>query len=66
MLKENADYDLCELLRVQLFENLNKNKKDKKNFFKYGSLIICLFFYFMNEVPGVQSVHWTNDRPVTI
>jgi len=57
MLKENVDYDLCELLQNQLIENLKKIKRDKKNTFKYGTLILCLFFYYMNEVLGVRGVH---------
>jgi len=52
MLRENADYDLCDLLLNQLLENLQKIKKDKKNSFKYACLILCLFFYYMNELPG--------------
>jgi len=66
MLKENADYDLCELLQNQLMNNLNKIKKDKKNTFKYGTLVLCLFFYFMNELPGMKSLYWTSDKPVAI
>jgi len=65
MLKENADYDLCELLVNQLFENL-QIKKDKKNSFKYGNLILCLFFYYMNELPRSSGWIWQNDRPVAI
>lgn len=42
-------------------ENLGKIKKDKKNSFKYGNLLLCLFFYFMNEVSGVGKVHWQGD-----
>lgn len=30
--------------------------KDKKNTFKYGTLILCLFFYFMNEISGISNV----------
>lgn len=47
-------------------ENLNKVKKDKKNTFKYGTLILCLFFYFMNELPGKKSMCWTSDKPISI
>lgn len=28
-------------------ENMTKIKKDKKKAFKYGNIILCLFFYFM-------------------
>jgi len=66
MLRKNVDYDLCELLLSQLMENLQKIKKDKKNSFKYGGLILCLFFYFMNEMPRSSGWVWQNDRPVVI
>jgi len=66
MLRKNADYDLCQLLLNQLMENLQKIKKDKKNSFKYGGLILCLFFYFMNELPGSNGWVWENDRPIAI
>lgn len=66
MVKQNAKYDLCELLRSQLMENLRKVKKAKKNTFKCGNLLLCLCFYFMDEVPGVGKVHWKNDEAVAV
>lgn len=44
MVKENENYELCELLRSQQMENLGKIKKDKKKSFIYGNLLLCLFF----------------------
>ena len=66
MVKENAEYDLCELLRSQLMENLGKIKKDKKNSFKYGNLLLFLFFYFMNEVPRFGKFQWQANKLVAI
>lgn len=63
MVKQNVDYDLCELLIGQLLENLGKIRKDKKNIFKYGNLLICLFFILhIGEVLGVGKVQWNNDK----
>lgn len=64
MVKQNADCDLCELLRSQLMENLGKIRKDKKNTFKYGNLLLCFFFYFLDEVLGVGKVHWHIDESI--
>lgn len=44
MVKEKKKYDLCELLQSEPMKNLSKIKKDKKNTFEYGTLILCLFF----------------------
>lgn len=52
MVKENKDHDMCEVLWSHLMENITSIKKDKKNTFKYGTLILCLFFYFINEILG--------------
>lgn len=66
MINENAENDLCELLQSQLIENIGKIKNNKKNSFKYGNLLLCLFFYFMNEFARVGKVQWEGDRPVAI
>lgn len=47
-------------------KNLAKIKKDKKNTIKYGTLILCLFFFFMNEVLGIGNVQWAYDRLIAI
>lgn len=47
-------------------ENLIAIKKDEKNTFKFGTLILCLFFYFMNEISGIGHVQWSSDKMVTI
>lgn len=44
--------------------NLNKIKQDKNNIFKYGSLVICLAFYFLNQIPETGRVQWAFDTPV--
>lgn len=44
MIQEKNKYDLCELLQSELMKHLAKIKKDKKNPFKYVTLILYLFF----------------------
>lgn len=53
MVKEDIQYDLCTVLLKELPRNLKKIKIDKKNIFKFGSLIICLALYFMIEIPRI-------------
>lgn len=52
MIREDKKYDLYELLWSELLKILKKIKEYKKHSFKYGTPILCLFFYFMNEVLG--------------
>lgn len=66
MMKEINKYDLCELLRSELIKNIKKNKENKKNPFKFKTLLLCLFFYFMKESLGVGPVEWAFDRLVGV
>lgn len=66
MLKENDDYDLAEALRTQLILNLESIKKDKRQKFKSGQLIIGLFFYFQNSFPSIGDIQWSEDTPTML
>lgn len=47
--------------------NLKKIKQDKKHAFKYGTLLIFLALYFLNEIPSVKGkVQWAYDRLVAM
>lgn len=50
MLKDGMRYDLCTAFRNELMSNLKKTKQDKKCTFKYGSFLIWLALYFLNEI----------------
>lgn len=66
-LKEDKRYDLCTVLPNDLLINLKKIKQDKKHTFKFGTLIIYLALYFMNEILDVQAkVQWAYDKPVAM
>lgn len=65
MIVDNADYDLCEAIRRQLFFNLQSIKKDSSLKFKYGQLLVDLFFYFQNFLPGIGDIEWSKDSPVS-
>lgn len=56
MVKENVDYDLVEALRSQPMVNLEVVNKDKELRFKFGQLILGLFFYFQNNFPDISDV----------
>lgn len=65
MIEENANYDLCEAIRSQSMLNLNSIENDNTQKFKYGQLLIGLFFYFQNFLPGISDIQWSKDTPVT-
>lgn len=65
MIVDNADYDLYEAIRRQLFQNLQSIKKDNNKKFKYGQLLVGLFFYFQNFLPGIGDIEWSKDSPVS-
>ena len=33
--------------------------------FRFGSLVMCLAFYFMSSLPGKDNVEWKTDIPIT-
>lgn len=51
IIKEDATYDICEMIKSQFMVNMERIKKDKKQSFKYGSLLVCIFFYVQNFFP---------------
>lgn len=65
MVKEDMQYDLCIVLLEELLRNLKKIKLDKNNVFKFGSLIVYLALYFMDEIPGIGRAQWAFDLPVS-
>lgn len=66
MVKKNVDYDLEEALRIQLMVNIEAMKKDKNSRFKFGQLILGLFFYFQNYFPGIGDVQWIEGTPALL
>jgi hypothetical protein len=66
MVKENKNYDLCKFLQSEFMKFFAKMKEEKLDTFKYNTLILCLFFYFMNEVLGARNVKWGFHRPIVV
>lgn len=57
---------IYEVIQSELLNNFKKIKKDKNNTFKFDTLIIYLYFYFMNEVHSVGKVQQAYDRLVLV
>lgn len=47
MIIENEDFDLCNLVKDQLMENVQLTK-DIDYPFRFGTLVICIMMYFLN------------------
>lgn len=63
MLKEEKRYDFCV---VHLSELLRNIKKDKKHVVKFGSLIVFLALFFLNEIPSIGKIQWGYDKLVEV
>lgn len=63
MTKIGKDYDLCELLRQEVLKNIELTKNNGYAFC-FGSLIVCLAFYFLNLLPMKENVVWDENLPI--
>jgi hypothetical protein len=61
--KKNEYFDLCELLRGQLFKNIGMTKKDN-NAFPFGSIVMCLMMYFLKLLPLEENFVWDSTTLV--
>ena len=64
IVKKNLDYDLSDVLLKQLNKNVDSVKTSKNNSFKFGSLLVFLFFYVQKFFPSKGTVVWRKDTPI--
>ena len=60
MCVEKKKIDLCEILRIQLFENLDRIKKVKNTQFRFSSLITYIFFHIYRRFPFTTD--WSDGK----
>lgn len=60
MVKESKDFDLSELLWSELVENITLTKNTRYPL-QFGSLIMCLIFYFTKSLPLKENVVWKSN-----
>ena len=58
LIKKDHTYDLVELMLQQINENLGAIRKSKGAQCKFGSVLVCMFFYVMKEFPSFGKVNW--------
>lgn len=59
------EYDLVELKMIQLKENLSSIRNENNSMCKFGSLIVCTFFYIPKYFPRIGNVVWEKNKPLT-
>ena len=57
LVKKDHTYDLAELMLQQINENLRAIRKSKGAQCKFGSILVCIFFYVMKEFPSFGKVN---------
>ena len=66
LVKKDHTYDLAELLLEQINENLGAIKRSKGAQCKFGSVLVCIFFYVLEEFPSIDKVNWKSKKsPIT-
>ena len=51
LVKKDHTYDLAKLMFQQINENLGAIRKTKGDQCKFGSVLVCIFFYLIKEFP---------------
>ena len=64
LVKKDHTYDLAELMVQQINENLGAIRKSKGAQYKFGAVLVCMFFYVMKEFPSIGKVNWDQDKTI--
>lgn len=62
---KDHSYDLAELQLQQLILNLTTIRKNKNSSCKFGSLLVCIFFFLHNTFPTFGKITWKTNKSVT-
>lgn len=63
-MKKDHTYDLAEIMFQQINENLGAIRKSKGAQCKFGSVLVCMFFYIMKEFPSIGKVKWDHNKTI--
>ena len=66
IVKRDHSYDLAELQLQQIIENNGTIRRTKGAQSKFGSILVCIFFYVKNEVPSFGKVGWKTNKSITV
>ena len=54
------EVNLCEIVHTQLLDNISKMKTSRRTIFRFGSLLMHIFFYVARRFPSIS--HWDIDE----
>ena len=66
IVKKDHTYDLVELQLQKIMENLGAIRRSKSPRCKFGSILICTFFYVQNEFPSFGKIGWKANRSIAV
>ena len=66
IVKKDHTYDLVELQLQKLIENLGEIRKSKSAQYKFGYILVCIFFYVHNTFPTCGTIPWKTSRSIAV
>ena len=66
IVKKDHTYDLAELQLKQFMENIGAIRKTKSAQCKFGSILVCIFFYVQNTFPSFGIVGWNENKSIAV
>ena len=66
IVKRDHSYDMAKLQLQQILENLGAIRRTKGAQCKFGSILVCIFFYVQNEFPSFGKVVWKTNRSIIV
>lgn len=64
ILMKDHERDLEKLQKLQLAENLTSIRKAKNSMCKFGSFVMCIFFYIQKYFPIIGDIVWEKNKLV--
>ena len=62
IVKRDHTYDLAKLQLQKIMENLGEIRRKKGAQCKFGSILVCIFFYVLGEFPSIEKVNWKSNK----
>ena len=66
IVKRDHTYDLVELQLQQIMESLGAIRRTKGAQCKFGSILVCIFFYVQNEFSSFEKIGWKTNRSIAV
>ena len=64
LVKNDHTYDMEDLMLHQINENLGAIRRSKGAQYKFGSMLVCMFFYVMAEFTPFGKIKWDSNKTI--